>query len=551
MHKLALVAIVAIGLMAATVSLGPAGGTHSRRTERATETVAFRGLRDPEGLNRPAGTLSRSNCNDETGEPQVAVWRCGLIRIARPDGIGGESLELWVEVLGPASTRRPPVVLLPGGPGRPGTEDTNHDVMRFRDLYREWDVIHFDPRGTGKSDGKLNCPQYSGDHWEKCFLNIVPKGIDVSLYSAVSMADDVEALRVALGIEEWNAHGASYGAEVAQHLVLRHPAALRSVVMSAPTSIDIPQPIQSHHGVREAVLNALRACEESIECSHGESDLPARFERVLPRLADRPLSLSDPGVRPMRPTETVDAIEATRAAWFTVHDWRLMHLTGPLLISLEKGDTGVWSEVIESIEGFVADGGEDEDEVRYLGHPMNDMSHWHARRARYFNWAISWALTLCNDGSAGEDAEDWTLGLPWWDAWRADGPPITQCANAGVASTRSLPDRSLTGPPMLILAGTHDSQATLTDANRIKQRFPYAHRVILPWYAHAGMWEDPCPQGLMQALWRRPEQPLNDSCVEDLTFQNIYGHDCERDIGLAVPLFCEHDWYEPLPEPEE
>lgn len=79
-----------------------------------------------------------------------------------------------------------------------------HQLQRFSSRYR---VIAVDNRGTGASS------RDGGD------------------YGAAELADDAVAVLQALGVERAHVVGLSMGSAVAQHVALRHPEAVRSLVL--------------------------------------------------------------------------------------------------------------------------------------------------------------------------------------------------------------------------------------------------------------------------------------------------------------------------------
>ncbi|UCC71640.1 MAG: alpha/beta fold hydrolase [Gemmatimonadota bacterium] len=113
--------------------------------------------------------------------------------------VGGA--ELYVEEEGSGV----PLVLINGGPG--GTHHYFHPWFgRARGFAR---VIYYDQRGTGLSDYE---PGADG-------------------YSVEQAVDDLEALRVALGIDEWVLVGLSYGGFLAQYYTTSYPRNVAGLVL--------------------------------------------------------------------------------------------------------------------------------------------------------------------------------------------------------------------------------------------------------------------------------------------------------------------------------
>src|SRR5687768_17784429 len=118
-------------------------------------------------------------------------------------------------VKAPRSTdQHGPVVFLNGGPGQNSLYYAEQLVSHphIRDVVVDRDWIFFDQRGTGRSSPSLYCAP--DDDWIKqvktCRDKLMAQGIDLSQYNSVRIVGDMEALRSALGLRQWNLWGLSY-----------------------------------------------------------------------------------------------------------------------------------------------------------------------------------------------------------------------------------------------------------------------------------------------------------------------------------------------------
>lgn len=69
------------------------------------------------------------------------------------------------------------------------------------------------------------------------------KGVDLNVFTADARADDVEALRQALGAERVNVLAFSYGTEVARNLFRRYPRSIDRVVLDGTDENPVPSTV--------------------------------------------------------------------------------------------------------------------------------------------------------------------------------------------------------------------------------------------------------------------------------------------------------------------
>jgi len=138
-----------------------------------------------------------------------------------------------------AKRRRGVLVVLAGGPGQSATEALGGESSRgVAAALDSRDVIVYDQRGTGRS-GLLRCPSLEragvfdfARPAAECARKLGPRR---GFYTSKDTADDLEAIRKALGVEKLSLFGVSYGTRTAQAYALRYPTLPRCAA-SCPTS---------------------------------------------------------------------------------------------------------------------------------------------------------------------------------------------------------------------------------------------------------------------------------------------------------------------------
>jgi pimeloyl-ACP methyl ester carboxylesterase len=185
----------------------------------------------------------------------------------------------------------------PGGPGAPGTSEAEQASFYFRQpLLTYYDIVGFDPRGTGASD-PVDClsdadldaylagdPEPDTPAEERAYVAGVRafgrgctslSGELASHVSTIEAARDLDVLRAALGDQTMNYFGSSYGTELGATYAELFPTRVGRFVLDGAVDPTL--------GFREAALTqatgfetALRAyvtncVEDSSSCYLGDS----------------------------------------------------------------------------------------------------------------------------------------------------------------------------------------------------------------------------------------------------------------------------------------
>ena len=242
---------------------------------------------------------------------------CGYVSVPlRHDRPNGETISLAVMVIEASGPDRQPdpLFIAQGGPGG-STLDTFASILVADPTYRpanNRDLVLWDQRGTLYSRPFLGCPEVSqadlrstlateqdadaddGDAiapYVACERRLAGLTSDLSAFNSVENANDVEALRIALGYETVNFYGVSYGTELGQYLLRQHPGSVRSVVLDAvvPTDFnlitDVPY-VQQRIGEKY-----FGSCAADAWCADAFPDLGPRFLALLDRLDEAPVVL--------------------------------------------------------------------------------------------------------------------------------------------------------------------------------------------------------------------------------------------------------------------
>lgn len=200
-------------------------------------------------------------------------------------------IELAFAILyAPAADVKPdPVVYLAGGPGGNAVGELEGwlDVPYLQDR----DLILLDQRGTGYSLPSLNCPEMEKNAEGAalaCRDRLRGAGVNLQAYNSAANAADVADLRIALGYDEWNLYGISYGTRLALTVMRDHPDGIRSVVLDSVYPPEVNSWEQYGQNTVEAFSRLFQSCAADAECAAAYPDLEQVFYDAVAALDAEP-----------------------------------------------------------------------------------------------------------------------------------------------------------------------------------------------------------------------------------------------------------------------
>jgi len=201
------------------------------------------------------------------------------------------------------------VIYLTGGPGAHATTYVerfkDHRILKHRDMYI------LEQRGIGYSDDF--CPEYSARKPEKfdvetydeqqeasltaaddCAANAIAGGVDLTGYNTIENARDVHAFRLALGLEQWNVWGISYGTILGQAYIKEDPEGIRAIVLDSIVPLNAGD--ESHYWqVVKWYDRDLRKldelCQADTGCAKHYPDLGERLRQATRTVLDAPITV--------------------------------------------------------------------------------------------------------------------------------------------------------------------------------------------------------------------------------------------------------------------
>ncbi len=264
----------------------------------------------PASATRKLGSLSFEPCNLSTGiMPQGTDAQCTTLEVpenrAEPQGRKIKLAIAWV----PSEQARgeaDPVFMIAGGPGQSARESYPGVSAAFHEVLARRDVILVDQRGTGESnpltcldeegksrfadeDSRSGEPEAVAAFVRACLAKL---DADPRFYTTSEAVRDLDAVRAALGAEQINVVGISYGTRVAQEYLRRYPEHTRAVVLDGvvPPSLGLG----NEHGRNlDAALDLEFArCAKDATCAERFPAPRQTLDQLLAQLRDKPVPVS-------------------------------------------------------------------------------------------------------------------------------------------------------------------------------------------------------------------------------------------------------------------
>ena len=205
----------------------------------------------------------------------------------------------------------------PGGPGFGGSSLADDAQYYFsQDLIDHFDIIAWDPRGTGESTPSVNCVDTFDEYFgldsspetpeekqalidasqafnDKCAEN---SGTILPYISTMASAQDINSLRLALGEEKVSYFGFSYGSELGTTWATMFPETVRAIVVDGavdPNASSVQEGMNQAKGFEGQLATFLKQCSEKTTCAfHNGGKAEDAFDKLVLDIDTTPLEVS-------------------------------------------------------------------------------------------------------------------------------------------------------------------------------------------------------------------------------------------------------------------
>ena len=421
--------------------------------------------------------------------------------------------------------RDDPVIYLTGGPG--AAAETY--VGRFKDhrLRKHRDLYILEQRGIVNS-GDF-CPKYYSRNpeiqnvgtlkesaeagrivAENCMRNAISAGVDISGYNTIENARDVKALRTALGFENWNVWGISYGSVLGQAYLKEDPDGIRAIVIDAIVPLDTRGDPNSWRVVNwyDRVLEKLdELCQADDDCGDAYPDLGERVRDAARAAMENPISVD------VKDTELYPSGKA--------HFLSDVAAFLPFIMFYEQENYPVLPAVIHAW----ADAVERRDETLFKALASGTGGDFFGGSQGMYD------AIMCNDGmreagivSTELDREEFPLLTDSILVEGASEALAQSCVDVGVLSRpRSDYIPVQTDIPTLLVEGDWDPITPPPLAHAIAPGFSNMTYVEFPYAGHGPTRSVECAGDMLNLFYDDPTAEPDLSCVDEMDVPDLYG----------------------------
>lgn len=393
-----------------------------------------------------------------------------------------------------------PLFIFAGGPGGAITDLTALYASIYAEVNQQRDLVFIDQRGVGKSN-PLYCtidPAISDEANGKACLATLDA--DPRFYTTAMYTDDVDDVRTALGYDQINIVGGSYGATVVQAYLIRHGDRVRVAIHEHGTLIDIPFYAVFARNSQLALDRLFARCERDSACSAAYPDLRAEWATLQARVTTEPVATAylDPFTQKRLIYDQKALAKATHLFLFSTDT--AMRLPAAIHDAYVSGDLSDFARI------------------------ASDAS----RAANPGRQALMYMTIMCKEAWVGSTiprdevrrlGEGSYLLEATFDYLKPYGSvcpllPDGIEPNIYPQTAKRDPTVAISQAPILFMVGEIDPQNPIENLEGVESLYPQARVIVEPGQAHAEL-KTPCRHALLNQFIIEPSKQPNISCLEE------------------------------------
>jgi pimeloyl-ACP methyl ester carboxylesterase len=417
--------------------------------------------------------------------------------------------------------------VLNGGPGQDSNVILTALAIPAFPTYRlrqNRQVIVFDQRGVGASRPSLACPEITeNEHFyesmspdesktlltglaAECRDRLVGEGVDLGAYTSAQSAADLAAMQAALGYDQIDLYGVSYGTRLALTVLRDHPEGIRSVILDAnyPPQSDLYADAPATFNA--ALQGVFAGCAEDTFCALVNADLPGALQTAVDQLNASPLSMT---ITPYGTEESID-LTLDGISFLNSVVFAGLYAT-PLIPLVPYVITSAASGIMAPTEQFLM--------ILLASPPIS--------YGMYYSIQCSEEIPFADETIPATPVAETLPILPVIrDYFQVDGSLEAICGEWPVDAPNPIENQPVTSDvPTLIVDGEFDPITSPANAALIAEGLPNSTVAIFPGGGHS-LLDQPCPISIFVAFLADP------TVSPDLSCSAAMGADFSPDLGL-------------------
>jgi pimeloyl-ACP methyl ester carboxylesterase len=451
---------------------------------------------------------------------------CGYLTVpAQHNEPDGPSIQLAVAIIRSLdpNPKPDPLFLAQGGPGGSTIETYAAPLLSNSSLRADRDIVLFDQRGTLYSKPALYCPemdQLTKDTIEKvltreegerlnlealtaCRERLAQEGANLSAFDSLENAADIEALRQALGYDEINLYGVSYGTLLAQHYMKSFPGSLRSVILDGVLPPQTNFILGSAKTMDQSFSRLFEACRQSEACNSQYPDLEQVFFDLVDQLNQTParITMTDPETGAVYKEAAIDGDTFLAGMLRYLYVADLIPALPRMIYDARQGNFDVFGRILSIL---VFD--------------------------RSMSYGMYYSIVCAEDADFTPADHDLT-GVRPSIADLEQGTPQSMldiCQKWNVEPLGAQADQPVQSDvPSLVLSGGFDPITPPEYAASVASKLSNSFSYVFPNGGHGQMLDGDCADNMILAFLADPTRPPDSSCIptkaapDFLTSQNV------------------------------
>jgi len=459
---------------------------------------------------------------------------CGYLTVpeihAQPDG---PTIQLAVAII---KSKDPnpstdPLVMAQGGPGGSTIDTYTKLLLSNNRLLSNRDIVLFDQRGTLYSKPALMCKevdqitldtiekqispdqsnQLSEQALQACHQRLAQEGINLSAFNSLENAADIQDLRQALGYDQINLYGVSYGTLLALHTMAQNPQGLRSVILDSVVPPQTNFILNAAQTENRSFSHLFTACQQDPSCNKDYPDLDKVYSALFKSLNQNPahVPMTDPDSGKTY-NAVVDGYTFQDGLFQMIYATDLIPALPRMIYDAKNGKFDFFTRIMEI---FAFD--------RTMAYGM----YYSVLCAEDANFTpADQNLTGVRPEIVSEEKSQPESMLHICKNWNVQqlGPQAVQPV------TSDIPTLILTGDFDPITPPDYAKSAATTLKNSFLYEFPSG--------GHGEATDGPCQASILQAFLDNPTKPPDGSCINKISKPSFFTPSSIVGISGLIPL---------------